>query len=144
MSMGYDSRMAPQPGGDAGLTVLLAEDEMLIAEDLRFELVRSGHHVVGPFPTTADALAAIQNEAPDVAVLDVRLLDGDVFPLAEQLRSRGTRIIFHSGHAKPAELIARFPEARVIVKPASGDAVIGAIRHLSCAGGAGDAGPAHS
>lgn len=111
----------------ARITVLVAEDEMLIAEDLRFALVEAGHDVIGPFPSTSDAMTAIGDHAPDIAVLDVRLLDGDVFPLAEVLRSRGTRIIFHSGHARPTELIARFPEARVILKPANGNAVIEAI-----------------
>lgn len=57
-------------------SVLLAEADALVAEDLRDALSQAGYRVLGPFATTAGALAAIEGENPALAVVDVKLRDG--------------------------------------------------------------------
>ena len=53
--------------------VLVVEDEALIAMDLQALLEEAGYQVLGPANSSAAALALIDNEEPDVALLDVNL-----------------------------------------------------------------------
>src|SRR5829696_7239534 len=48
--------------------------------------------VVGEASTAAEALACVPALAPDVAVLDVRLPDGDGVTVCRELRSRAPRV----------------------------------------------------
>ncbi|MCJ7420940.1 response regulator [Sphingomicrobium astaxanthinifaciens] len=97
--------------------VLVVEDEILIALDLQHTLEDAGYEVIGPHENVADSLATIATAHPDAAILDVQLDGEDVFPVAEQLKAEGVPIVFHSGHAEPAQLQERFPEARFCSKP---------------------------
>ena len=99
-------------------TVLIAEDELLIAMDVMDELDAAGFVTVGPFAKTAQALEYCLAHMPDCAVLDVRLQDGESFPLADLLAQRNVPFVFHSGHAAHGALSARYPEMRMCSKPA--------------------------
>ncbi|SEJ96075.1 Response regulator receiver domain-containing protein [Sphingobium sp. AP50] len=100
-------------------TVLLVEDELFVALDLQDIIEEVGLSVDGPYISVASALDAVKNAPPDYAILDVRLADGEVYPVAEALQSAGVPFIFHSGHADAALLIERFPNAVVCGKPCS-------------------------
>lgn len=54
---------------------------------------------------------------PDSAILDVQLDGEDVELVANSLSQNDVPIIFHSGHAKPCELEARFPNSKFCGKP---------------------------
>lgn len=86
--------------GLAGKTVLIVEDEYLIAHDLKRSLERDGALVLGPAPTAARALALIHAATTlDAAVLDIKLDVGrDVYPVAEALRARGVPFVFATGY----------------------------------------------
>ncbi len=99
--------------------VFLVEDELLVAMDVQDILEDAGCLVEGPYTTVNAALRALEAARPDVAVLDVRLADGEVFPLANALQQAGIPIIFHSGHADEASLGSRYPGAAVCGKPCS-------------------------
>ncbi|MBS7669121.1 response regulator [Croceicoccus gelatinilyticus] len=116
----------------AGATpiVLLVEDEMIIAFDMADQLACSGFTVDGPYPSNAKALAALNGDKPNVAILDVQLTDGDVYPVADKLRDLGVPIVFHSGHADPQELRRDYPEAIVCTKPCPNGQLEDAIRQV--------------
>ncbi|WP_265587719.1 response regulator [Sphingomicrobium arenosum] len=97
--------------------ILVVEDEILIAIDIQHTLEDAGYAVIGPHENVADSLATIDLGKPDAAILDVQLDGEDVFPVAERLKADGVPIVFHSGHAEPAKLHERFPEARFCSKP---------------------------
>jgi CheY-like chemotaxis protein len=78
--------------------ILVVEDEALIAMDLQALLEEAGYHVLGPANSSAAALALIDNEEPDVALLDVNLGRSDAFGVANVLTERKTQIIFLTGH----------------------------------------------
>lgn len=100
------------------MRILVAEDEGLIAMEMEITLTDEGHEVVGPFLTVKEILAWLdKDEHVDAAILDVALLDGDVFPAASRLRERGVRIIFQSGHIDESGIAKRFPHARICGKP---------------------------
>ncbi|SER70514.1 Response regulator receiver domain-containing protein [Tranquillimonas rosea] len=103
---------------DSGcLRVLLAEDEAIVALDLRFILEDMGHEVVATVARVRDGLDRGLSCNPDVAVLDVRLRDGEVFRLADALLAAGVRLIFHSGHLDKEHIDERYPGAKFCPKP---------------------------
>ena len=98
-------------------TVLLCEDEAIVAMDLQFMLEDLGYDVIGPFADMKSARDALNDMKPDAAVLDVNLRDGHVLPLADTLMADGVRLIFHSGHVDGEEISRRYPSAQTCMKP---------------------------
>ena len=82
-----------------GKCVLVVEDEALIAMDLQMLLEEAGYRVLGPCNSIESALAALQRETPDAALLDINLGRSDVFTVANALAEGHTRVIFLSGHS---------------------------------------------
>jgi two-component system, response regulator PdtaR len=82
-------------------TVLIAEDEPLVALFLADVVEDQGLAVIGPAATPEEALAATAKTPPQIAIVDANLgAKGDGIALAEELqRAHGTRIIFLSGDA---------------------------------------------
>jgi two-component system, response regulator PdtaR len=113
--------------------ILVAEDELLIAMDIVDELSAAGFVTIGPFATQSQALDYCRNEIPDCAVLDVRLQDGDCFPLADFLADQDVPMVFHSGHASRLALAERYGNAEVCPKP-SATAQIASLVQKLCRG----------
>lgn len=89
----------PHPGGFRGLRILVAEDEYLVADDLRRELEAAGANVLGPVPSVASALALLAaDDAVDCAILDVNLGGETVVPVADALAARHVRFVFATGY----------------------------------------------
>jgi two-component system, response regulator PdtaR len=82
-------------------TILIVEDEFLIAMDLQLLLEESGWQVFGPAGSVRDALRLIEVELPSVALLDVNLAGELVTPLAEALKRRGVPFALASAHERP-------------------------------------------
>ena len=112
-------------------TVLVAEDEPLIAMAVIDELGEAGFFPIGPFATTSQALAYCRKHTPDCAVLDVRLEDGESFPLADLLAQLRVPVVFHSGHAVPRDLTRRYPGVRVCPKPAAASQLAAIVAEMS-------------
>jgi len=108
-------------------TVLVVEDEFIIALDLSETVRDLGFKVEGPFADKENAFIAIDQHMPDCAILDVKTADGEVYPLADALADAGVPIIFHSGHVPPAEVTERYPQARACAKPCPPDQLINMI-----------------
>ena len=88
-------------GGDAppfaGLRVLVAEDDFLIALDVADMLRGLGCVVLGPAATVAEALALAGRGRPDAALLDLALQDGGAIPVAAVLRAAGVPFAVTTG-----------------------------------------------
>lgn len=98
--------------------VLVVEDESVIAEDIADWVKAAGGRVIGPAQTVARALELIGTTPVDAAILDARLLDRDVTPVARLLVSRNIPVIVYSGLGLPEELAAVHPDIPLILKPA--------------------------
>ncbi len=93
-------------------SVLVVEDEALIALDIRYELEDRGWRVIGPAGTVDKARQAIDaaradDTMPAVALLDIDLGNGTSFALAESLLAEGVAVVFLSGDrglTRPASL----------------------------------------
>ena len=83
----------------SGHRVLIAEDEYLSAADLVRELEQAGAAIIGPFPTTREAMRALSDTDPTAAILDIDLRGETVFPLADALAARSIPFVFMTGHS---------------------------------------------
>ena len=100
-----------------GARVLVAEDEALVAMTLLDLVEDAGAEPLGPFARVSDCRSALDNATPDVAILDVRLRDGESFSIAERLVERGVPVIFHSGHMAEKEWYGPVDQVRFCSKP---------------------------
>ena len=107
----------------ASRSVLIVEDEPLIAMMLEDFLDSLGHSVAGTVETVADALARIDEGGFDVAIIDVHLKGGEhVWPVADRLVSKGLPFILATGgHIEPPP--AEHAAAPVLSKPYTIDAI---------------------
>jgi len=72
------------------LKVLIAEDDLMIADMAEEILVEFGYEVCGIARTVAEAVALGRRHKPDLAVIDLRLADGGLgTEIAAQLGARG-------------------------------------------------------
>jgi DNA-binding response OmpR family regulator len=76
----------------------VVEDDPLIAFDTEQLLQDFGCAVVGPVGKLEVAMRLADEEAFDVALLDVNIRGGRVFPVAERLRARGIPFALASGY----------------------------------------------
>jgi CheY-like chemotaxis protein len=106
-----------------GLEILLVEDEAIVAAMLEDMLAEFGCILAGAAATVSEALVAVQAATDiDAAILDVNLGGEKVFPVADILVSRGVPIVFSTAY-DPAGLPERYPQARIIQKPYSPEAL---------------------
>ncbi|WP_247713253.1 response regulator [Qipengyuania polymorpha] len=118
-------------GQQQPLRVLVAEDEMIIGHDLCDTVSEAGYIVEGPFDDLSSAMLAYQKTKPDIAILDVQLGDGIVYPLAEQMMAEDVPVIFHSGQLTPEEVGRRFPKAQALSKPCPPAEVIHSVQRAA-------------
>lgn len=100
-----------------GLSVLVVEDEYILAIELQSYLDKTGAIVLGPVSTVDDALALIgATPRIDAAILDASLQGEMVYPVAERLEERQVPFVFTTGY--DASIIpARFSHIKRFGKP---------------------------
>jgi len=104
-------------------SILIAEDEPLIAMMLEDFLDSLGHKVVGTADSVADAMEKIDQGGFEVAILDVHLKGGEhIWPVADRLSEAGIPFILATGgHIDPPP--AEHAGAPVLAKPYTIDAI---------------------
>jgi CheY-like chemotaxis protein len=99
-----------------GRTILVVEDEPLIAMMLEDFLEALGHHVHASCDNLADALSHCEQGGFDVAILDINLKGELIWPVASALKGRGVPFVIASGgHVEPPP--AEFADAPLLEKP---------------------------
>jgi CheY-like chemotaxis protein len=98
-------------------SVLIVEDEPLIAMMLEDFLETLGHRVAGTCESLDEAIAKVAEGGFDLAIIDVQLKDGEqVWPLADRLAEEGKPyIIATGGHVEPPP--SQHADAPVLAKP---------------------------
>jgi CheY-like chemotaxis protein len=106
------------------LRILIAEDEPLATTELENEVRARAAEPVGPAATVEEALKLAEGTI-DAAVLDIRLIDGDVTRVALRLLERGIPVVIRSGVHTPADIYRyRIP---VFTKPVSAASPVRAV-----------------
>ncbi len=104
--------------------VLVLEDEPMIALDLAEAIVEARGEVIGPLASVEDALAVLADAPPHAAILDERLVDSDVVPVARILLLTGIPVLFHTASDVPAAILNEFGPAPILPKPAPARQVV--------------------
>ena len=114
-----------------GARILVAEDDAILALDVREILRRAGAEIVGPAATLKQTLFMISAFPVSAAILDVNLRDAEVFPAARALEELGAGIVFYTGYADVDSLRRAWPGAKVLTKPAPPRLLVSAM-HQAC------------
>jgi FixJ family two-component response regulator len=109
-----------------GLSVLVLEDEYILADDAKRVLLRAGAEVIGPFGTAGEALAAVKRRRPHCALLDVDLGSGPDFEPARALKKHGVPLVFFTGYDM-AVVPADLRKERFVEKPVFMAAIVDII-----------------
>jgi DNA-binding NtrC family response regulator len=110
-----------------GGRILIAEDDAILALDVREIFRQAGAEVIGPVATLRQALVMISDVPVSAALLDVNLRDAEVFPAALALKERGIGMVFYTGYADVDSLRRDWPGVQVLTKPAPPRLLISAM-----------------
>lgn len=113
-----------------GTSVLIVEDNWLVALALVDTCRDAGAEVVGPAATVAQALGLIETQRIDVGLLDFKLMNETASPVAHCLQQRSLPILFYTN--SPVALLFH-PGAHVLVKPCDGSGIIHALKYAIAA-----------
>jgi CheY-like chemotaxis protein len=123
-----DAAAAPgAPETEPGLSILIVEDEWLIAQDLEASLSDHGARVTAICMSVEQALQSLAAERPDAAVLDLMLLRGTSTPVAEALARQGVPFVFATGYGGRNALPDEFADVPLVAKPYDARTVLDAV-----------------
>jgi CheY-like chemotaxis protein len=107
------------------LKVLIAEDDLMIADAAEGALIEGGYEVCGIARTVAEAVELGRIHKPDLAVIDMRLADGGLgSEIASQLNALGRLgVLYATGNTALITQTEATGEA-CIVKPYSSAALV--------------------
>lgn len=83
----------------SGKKVLIVEDEFLVAVQVEDALLSFGCEPIGPITTLDAAFQVSVSTKFDIAVLDINLGGKLVYPLADELNTRGIPFLLVSGYS---------------------------------------------
>jgi DNA-binding response OmpR family regulator len=107
-------------------SILVVEDEPLIAMMLEDFLESLGHSVTATCESVKDAMIEADKGGFDCAILDVNLKGESVWPVAERLREKQIPFVLATGgHVDPPPI--QFANVPVIEKPYTVDRVTPAL-----------------
>lgn len=114
-------------------SVLVLEDDMLLAMDMEDHLLEGGFCVKGPYSRVEDALRDIPALELSGAIVDLNLNGEFSFPVIELLKSRSIPVIVCSGYVELPELKARLNGVPMLAKPWQPDKLDALMREIFAA-----------
>jgi DNA-binding response OmpR family regulator len=109
-----------------GRSILIVEDEPLIAIDIANAFTQAGARVLTA-RSLRDALTAVEDGALSAAVLDHALGDGDSSQLYARLKERNIPFVLHSGYS---QLDGACGDGVQVAKPASTQVLVTTVESL--------------
>jgi DNA-binding NtrC family response regulator len=110
----------------SGRSILVVEDEPLIALDIVESLKAAGAEIVTA-NLLSQALRLAAERRLSAAVLDYRIGTSDSSPICEFLEKRRVPFLIYSGYEVPSH---RFPDVPVLGKPATPHRLVTAVADL--------------
>jgi DNA-binding response OmpR family regulator len=109
--------------------VMIAEDDLLIADALEEVLLDSGYDVCGIARTVEKAIELGERHKPDLAILDIRLAEGGLgTDIPARLKNQGRMgVLYASGHVPPTGLTSIDGDA-LLIKPYRPEDVVRALK----------------
>jgi DNA-binding response OmpR family regulator len=112
----------------SGVSLLVVEDEPLIAMDIAMAFEECGAHITST-NTLRHAVLLVEHDGLSGAILDHALPDGDSSILCERLKARGVPFMIYSGFEKVGGACAGAPH---LSKPATHKMLVAAMVDLIC------------
>jgi DNA-binding response OmpR family regulator len=113
-----------------GCSIMVVEDEFLIADDISTILREAGADVIGPAASLPEGMRlAGDTQMIDAAVLNIDLNGVTVFPLADELLGRGVRIMFLTGYGE-STIPEQYAAIPCCAKPAPPGSLIEELKAL--------------
>ena len=116
----------------SGRRVLVVEDEMLVLIMIEDMLADLGCQSVTAAATVDKALALINAQVFDVALLDVNLNGNDSHPVAEALSARGVPFVYSTGNTGHS-LRAGYSDRPMLKKPFKYDELAAILARIKLA-----------
>jgi DNA-binding response OmpR family regulator len=110
---------------------MIVEDQALIGMSLEASLEEAGFRVAGPFMSNAQALEWLENDTPDIAVLDIMIKDGTSLQIARALKSRGVPFAVYSGLPAKDDNPPELQNVPWLEKPVSRETLVRTLDRLS-------------
>lgn len=111
------------------VSVLIVEDEPLIALDLHETLRKAGASIVAS-TTIDDALNLIGYADISVALLDIKLGSDDCTAICQALTHKSIPFMFHTAQVLP-DIKRQWPLVPALIKPADDKSIVAMISRLA-------------
>ncbi len=98
------------------VTVMVAEEDPLLADDLRNILTEHGATVAGPASNVEAALELLENSKPDCAILNAGVAYETAMRISRRLNELGIPYLIQSGHSEQ-KLPDDLKGSRFLAKP---------------------------
>ena len=113
-----------------GARVLVVEDDALLLMELESILQDAGAEIVACCRNVTDGLTAVEQKPLAAAILDVRIGQGTIAPIARRLSNCGTPFLFYTGQVENDPALAEWSDHIVLSKPAQPATIVAAVALL--------------
>lgn len=114
--------------------VLVAEDEYFLATHTARLLESAGAIVVGPISSLTALREQVSAKSFDAALLDIRLDQDLIFPIADMLLQAGIPLAFLTGYDREV-VPERFASVPICQKPCGDEVIVRMVAALCDSGG---------
>jgi CheY-like chemotaxis protein len=108
----------------------VVEDEMLVVMELESLLERQGCVVIGPASNVGRALALLEQEQVDVALLDLNLNGEPATPVAAALTTQCVPFVLVTGYSGSQSSEPELQHAARVDKPVNYQDLVRALAHV--------------
>ncbi|MEZ5784891.1 MAG: response regulator [Xanthobacteraceae bacterium] len=112
------------------MRVLIVEDDFILLLDLEAILQKAGADIIGLCRSLDEALPLVEQAEMSVAILDVRIGQNSIAPVARQLTARNIPFLFYTGQIATDPLLSEWSDCRVIEKPAAAPTIVATIHEV--------------
>ena len=110
---------------------MIVEDQALIGMSLEAFLEDAGFNVAGIFMSNTHALQWLEEDVPDVAVLDIMIRDGTSLEIARALKRRGVPFAIYSGLPPKGDCPTELQDVPWLEKPVSRETLVSVLGQLT-------------
>ena len=118
------------PPSLSGVTVIIVEDNMLVADSVRMLLETLDSNVAGMAGTVERGIDLVESNEFDVALLDIDLRGRSVLPVVRAVQKKGKPFLFISGYGDETILPEELRSATRLNKPLDAEGLVAAIREV--------------
>ena len=118
------------PNSLEGVTAIIIEDNILVADSMRLALESWDCNIAGMAGTVARAKKLIDLVDFDVAILDIDLRGKSVLPVVDAVRAQNKPFLFVSGYGDESVLPKDLRSVKRLNKPVDPQRLAGTIREI--------------